>query len=151
MPCSKIQVNDFIIGYKNSNNTFKASESINKSISDAINIDSTITSKYSKNLYNNLEHNYLVAFIVKAVNNTILFDEIESMSEHIDNMYTAGLIIFSTCTALEVIFTLILISIIAARKSLINNLTKKIISAAACLLLTFIPAGYFISLLTEAR
>ena len=147
----EIQVNDFIIGYKNSNNTFKASNSINKAISDAINNDSTITSRYSKNLYNNLKLNYLVAVLNKSFNNTILFDKIESMSEHIDNMYTAGLIIFSTCTALEAIFTLILISIIVARKSLINNLTKKIILAAACLLLTFIPAGYLISLLTEAR
>ena len=46
----EIQVNDFIIGYKNSNNTFKVSNLINEVISDAINNDSGITKRFTKNL-----------------------------------------------------------------------------------------------------
>jgi hypothetical protein len=41
----EINVNDFAIGYKNSKNTFKASNAINEAISIAINNDSGITTK----------------------------------------------------------------------------------------------------------
>jgi hypothetical protein len=40
-----INVDDFAIGYKNSKNTFKASNAINEAISSAINNDSGITTK----------------------------------------------------------------------------------------------------------
>jgi hypothetical protein len=41
----EINVDDFTIGYKNSKNTFKASNAINEAISSAINNDSGITTK----------------------------------------------------------------------------------------------------------
>ncbi len=144
----EIQVNDFIIGYKNSKNTFKVSNSINEIISDAINNDSGITSRYSNNLYYNLEHNYQVAILIKSCNNVFLFNKITSMSEHVNNMYIAGRVIFSTCTALEAIFAVCLITI-AAKHSTHGILTKQMVPAVICLLLMFIPLGYFFSLITE--
>ena len=41
----EILINNIIIGYKNSKNTFKASNAINEAISGAINNDSGITTK----------------------------------------------------------------------------------------------------------
>jgi len=144
----EIQVDNFNIGYINSNNTFKASESINEAISNAINSDSTITSRYSNNLYYNLEHNYQVAILIKSCNNVFLFNKIESMSEDVNNMYIAGRVIFSTCTVLEVIFAICLTTI-AAKHSTHGILTKQMVPAVVCLLLMFIPLGYFFSLQNE--
>ena len=45
-----IQVDNFNIGYRNSENTFKALASTNQTISNAINNDSGITKRYSNSL-----------------------------------------------------------------------------------------------------
>jgi len=46
----EIQVDNFNNGYKNSKNTFKALNSFNQAISNAINNDSGITKRFSNNL-----------------------------------------------------------------------------------------------------
>ena len=46
----EINVNDFTIGYKNSKNTFKASNAINEAISGAINNDSGMTKRFSDSI-----------------------------------------------------------------------------------------------------
>ena len=54
----EILINNIIIGYKNSKNTFKASNTINEAISSAINNDSGITKRTSNNLWENIKANY---------------------------------------------------------------------------------------------
>jgi len=54
----EIQVDNFNIGYKNSKNTFKALNSFNQAISNAINNDSGITKRFSNNLWKNIKTNY---------------------------------------------------------------------------------------------
>ena len=56
----EILVNNIIIGYKNSKNTFTVSNSNTKqAISSAINNDSGVTARFSNNLYKNIKGNYL--------------------------------------------------------------------------------------------
>ena len=55
---SEINVNGFIIGYKNSKNTFKVSSSINEVISNAISNDSGLMERYSNNLWLSIKINY---------------------------------------------------------------------------------------------
>jgi hypothetical protein len=55
----EILINNIIIGYKNSKNTFIASNAINEAISGAINNDSGVTARFSNNLYEKIKSNYL--------------------------------------------------------------------------------------------
>ena len=56
----EILINNIIIGYKNSKNTFKVSNLATKeAISNAINNDSGITTHFSNNFYKNIKSNYL--------------------------------------------------------------------------------------------
>ena len=54
----EILINNIIIGYKNSKNTFKASNAINEAISGAINNDSGMTKRFSDSLWTHIKLNY---------------------------------------------------------------------------------------------
>ncbi len=142
----EIQVDNFNISYVNSNNTFKAPNLINEVISNAINSDSAITSRYSNNLYFDMSLNYNFASSARLRNTLSFFENVSSTSKHVGNMYTAGKIMFSICGLLEIAIIIYLIS-----RCIKGASDKFLIVALACILILFIPLGYFISLATEVR
>jgi hypothetical protein len=142
----EIQVDNFNISYINSNNTFKASNSINEAISDEINNDSGVTNRYSNNLYYDMSLNYTFASDARLANTLLFFKNVSSTSEDVGNMYTAGLIMFSTCGLLEIAIIIYLIS-----RCIKGSSDKFLIVTLACILICFIPLGYLISLATEVR
>ena len=68
----EILINNIIIGYKNSKNTFKASNAINEAISGAINNDSGMTKRFSDSLWTHIKLNY--------DNANGIYDEINKLS-----------------------------------------------------------------------
>ncbi|MBQ6954452.1 MAG: hypothetical protein IJP83_00010, partial [Mycoplasma sp.] len=80
----EILVNNIIIGYKNSKNTFTVSNSdTKKAISSAINNDSGITTKWSKNLWSNIRDRYndVVSVVGLKKLKEITLSEIESVDD----------------------------------------------------------------------
>ena len=68
----EINVDDFTIGYKNSKNTFEASNAINEAISGVINDDSGMTKRFSDSLWTHIKLNY--------DNANGIYDEINKLS-----------------------------------------------------------------------
>ena len=123
----EINVDDFTIGYKNSKNTFIASNSINEAISSAINNDSGITTKWSKNLWSNIRNRYndVVSVVGLKELKEITLSEIKS----VDNAKLTYLVVHSITVALVGILTASII-FIAIKKGLITDQKWKFISAA---------------------
>jgi hypothetical protein len=103
----EIQVNDFIIGYKNSNNTFKASNLIDEVISDAINNDSGITKRFTKNIWQDVKADY--DSVVSTVNDKLkelkkfadsTHDEIDSI---IQSFRTTSIVFAAVLTVYSII------------------------------------------------
>ena len=74
----EILINNIIIGYKNSKNTFKASNVINKAISSAINNDSSMTKRFSNSIWTHIKLNY------DNANGT--YDEINKLSTELTDI-----------------------------------------------------------------
>jgi len=103
----EIQVNDFIIGYKNSKNTFKVSNLINEVISNAINNDSGITKRFTKNIWQDVKADY--DSVVSTVNDKLkelkkfadsTHDEIDSI---IQSFRTTSIVFAAVLTVYSII------------------------------------------------
>jgi len=103
----EIQVDNFNIGYKNSDNTFKASNSINEIISDAINNDSCITKKFSNSLWEHIKTNYDHAS--KIIDIQDLLKTVEDQ-QNLDNLFLAKEIIIYIMFGMMIIYSIIAIS-----------------------------------------
>ena len=93
----EIQVNDFIIGYKNSDNTFKASNLINEVISDAINNDSGITKRFTKNIWQDVKADY--DSVVSTVN-----DKLKELEKFVDSTHDKIDSIIQTFRTMSIVF-----------------------------------------------
>ena len=74
----EILINNIIIGYKNSKNTFKASNAINDDISNAINNNSGMTKRFSDSLWTHIKLNY--------DNANGIYDEINKLSTELTDI-----------------------------------------------------------------
>ncbi len=103
----EIKVNNFIIGYKNSNNTFKTLNSVNQTISNAINNDSGITKRFSNSLWENIKTNY--DSLVSILDVSKLKSDIDSRLTTIDEIELRYIIIHTTMSAITAILFIALI------------------------------------------
>jgi hypothetical protein len=105
----EINVDDFIIGYKNSKNKFIASNTINEAISSAINNDSGITKRTSNNLYKSIKSNYLsvgsTLDILKIYANKIVDDTLKDIDNlEIEIYVTLGVLAVANVAATVLLF-----------------------------------------------
>jgi heme/copper-type cytochrome/quinol oxidase subunit 4 len=121
----EILINNIVIGYKNSKNTFKVSNlATNEAISNAINNDSGVTARVSKNLYKNIKSNYLSVSltldILKIYVNKIADDTSKDMLNlKIEIYVTLGVL------AVENVATTVLLFFYLFRKHGESSKTKK--------------------------
>ncbi len=104
----EIQVNNFIIDYKNSDNTFKASNLINEAISNAINNDSGITKRFSKNLWEHIKANYDDASSIYD-NISELSNNLDDLNDKINGLLIAACVLSTTCMIYGLVYIISLI------------------------------------------
>ena len=109
----EIQVDNFNIGYKNSDNTFKALSSINEVISNAINNDSGITTRYNDSLYENVKASY--DNVVSTLDTEKINENINSVHDEIGSYVQKFYITMGVFTAFNVIC--LTIAILLANKA----------------------------------
>ncbi|MBQ6954489.1 MAG: hypothetical protein IJP83_00205, partial [Mycoplasma sp.] len=98
----EILVNNIIIGYKNSKNTFTVSNlDTKKAISSAINNDSGITSRCSDSLYNNVKVSYNSVVKLTLTNDTA--DTFFSVSSKLKDLLIASTVLDSISAVLSTI------------------------------------------------
>jgi uncharacterized membrane protein (DUF485 family) len=97
-----INVDDFAIGYKNSKNTFKASNAINEAISGAINNDSGITKHLSDNLYENMKATY--DYVSNLVDKTDLINKSNDVKTEFGKLLNLTIINTSILSAIILLF-----------------------------------------------
>jgi hypothetical protein len=82
----EILVNNIIIGYKNSKNTFTVSNSdTKKAISSAINNDSGVTARFSNNLYENVRNDFCAVITAPALYGKFAESYISSTSDDLNH------------------------------------------------------------------
>ena len=102
----EIQINDFIVNYVNSENSFSIDDkTIINPISIAINEDSGITKRYSENLWEKVTENY--NGVVSITNMDNLKKSVEDEIDEIDNLEVTYAVMYS-------VFTVFFIALVAA-------------------------------------
>ena len=103
-----ISVDDFTIGYKNSKNTFKASNLATKeAISKAINNDSGMTKRFSNNLYENMKATY--DYVSNLVDKTDLINKSNDVKTEFGKLLNLTIINTSILSAITLFFIIALI------------------------------------------
>ena len=127
----EILINNIIIGYKNSKNTFTVSNSdTKKAISNAINNDSGVTARFSNNLYENVKSNFLMVLIEPSVYGQCIKDYVKTTSYSLNAEWIAMLVVSSICTFIGFVgLGIIVYNVISNKKSNISS-CKKIFSWA---------------------
>ena len=108
----EIKVNNFIIGYKNSENKFNLLEENKNIIEKAINDDSNITRRFSKNLWYGIKTNY--DKLVSLLDVTKLKNDIDFRLTTIDEIELKYTIIHA---AMSVITATLLVVLLTLRKT----------------------------------
>ena len=126
-----IKINGFNVGYKNSKNIFKASNSINDDISNAINNDSGITRHFSNNLYENVKSNFLMVLIEPSVYGQCIKEYVKTTSDSLNAKWISMLTVSSVCTSIAIVcLGIIIYYALSNKKSSLSSL-KKYLSWAA--------------------
>ncbi len=110
----EIQVNNFIISYKNSENQFDASINDKNTIENAINVDSNITTRYSNSLWEHIKENYDT--LTSGLNMEELRTSINSTCDDINSISSHFYIMVATFAALIIVATIVIITILLRGK-----------------------------------
>jgi hypothetical protein len=132
----EILINNIIIGYKNSKNTFKVSNSATKeAISNAINNDSGITKRASNILYKNVQNHYLLVLSASSFYVDYAKYHINDVSNELNKKSSEMLISSSIFTTLGAISLGILIvyTVKNIRVKVETTALKKFLSLVAVL------------------
>ncbi len=98
----EIKVNNFIIGYKNSENKFNLLEENKNIIEKAINDDSGITTRTSKKFWEHIITNYDDAYNVLGKIND-LSNKINKVNDHVDRLIKSALVFYNIVLAITLV------------------------------------------------
>ncbi len=101
----EIQINDFIISYKNSENKFILSDEEKKIIEKAINDDSGITTRTSLKFWEHIKTNYDVANSALGKIND-LSNKIDKVNDRVNGLLISSLALYSIATAIALVLTM---------------------------------------------